>query len=334
MEEYKKYSIKKDELELSINLMGYDLIIEDCEGKDILIEVDDEEEIDKRLSIEMEDEKLKIAENTKTSFSGYSGGEIILKLPSMKKYSGEIKSMSGDIEINKISYSGGVYSTSGDIEITSLKGNTDLKATTTSGDINLEELEGKLNVRSMSGDIDINDAVLSSFDGNTVSGDLSCSGKFLIKEDSSIKTVSGDLELVIDAAENLLIKSATVSGEVDIDGDYESTEKGEPKDLKTLTIKTVSGDVGVEIDESCKNVYAESSKAAKDFGIHISRMFDKKMHNDIHRTVAAVVKRVPRGVEVIDKSDSGNQEHISRILKMLEDGKINAGEARDLIDAL
>ncbi|MDD5529728.1 MAG: DUF4097 family beta strand repeat-containing protein [bacterium] len=330
MEEYKKYPVKKDSLSISIALASYDLSIEGCEGNEVIIETDDKETADKRLTISMEGKELRITENSGISFGRYEG-ELVLRLPLKKQYSGGCKVASGDVEIKNVFYNGIIKSASGDIAIESLKG--DIEIGTTSGDIELNDIEGNANVHSMSGDIEINDGTIHSLDIATTSGDISFCGKLLLEKDCFIKSVSGDIELDISNAENLLIESKTLSGDIEIEGDY-SVSKEDKNGYKHLSLITVSGDINVELGDDCKNVYATTVKARDSFHRAGHGIFDRMIHNGVHRTIDEAVKRAPRGVEIVENEEPSRTEHISRILKMLEDGKVNAEQARELIDAL
>ncbi|MDD2890091.1 MAG: DUF4097 family beta strand repeat-containing protein [bacterium] len=329
MEEYKKYTVKKDALTISVALASYDLSIEGCKGDEVIIETDDKETADKRLTISMEGKELKITENP--GISCMCEGELVLRLPLKKQYSGECKIASGDMGIKNVSYNGILKSASGDIAVESLKGNVEIN--TASGDIELNGIEGNANIHSISGDVEINDGDMHSLDIATTSGDISFYGNLLLKKDSIIKTVSGDIELDISNAENLLIESQTLSGDIEIEGDY-SVSKENKNDCARLSLVTVSGDISTELGDGCKNIYVFTVKTRDSFRMAEHGIFDKMVHNGVHRTICEVVKRAPRGVEVVENEEPSRTEHISQILKMLEDGKVNAEQARELIDAL
>lgn len=309
MEEHKRYPIKWDELKLYITLAGSDLSIRECEGVDAIIEVEDKGKVD----IKFEANELSIKERAGNV------GELVLNLPIGKRYSGKCATASGDIELKNILYSGTISSSSGDIKA---KG-----------------LEGNIEIHSTSGDVDVEDVKLAGLSGSTVSGDFILSGRLALEDDAIIKTVSGDIELELQSSERLAIYSELMSGEVEMEGPYTLEWAESMRNYKTLTLKSVSGSINVKLSEDCKDVYIESRKLAKAFGIGIaSKIFDKAIHKTVHKVVDEilnkVVPRMPRGVEITGSKVSSKQEGISQILKMLEQGDVTAEEARKLIDSL
>jgi hypothetical protein len=341
MEEYKKYLIEGDKLQLHITLANYDLEIQGYDGNEIIIEVDDKEKANKRFDIEFENDKLKI-EQIHKSWDIIKGGRIILKMPDNKDYFGECKTQSGDMEIRDVGYRGRVYSASGDIELGSFKKETELEVKTTSGDISVQKLNGKIEAHSVSGDIEAKNISLQKLRVKTVSGEFNFSGNLPLKEDAMIKTVSGDIGFDIQETENLAIHIKTVSGEIDIDGSYKRGSKKEVKNYRNLFIKSISGEVEIKLGKETKDVYVETTKFSKSFCFGPGEFFDSsffkgmsgmgKTMDGMGKMFSKMFSHFPKGVKCTE-GDS-KDENISRILKMLEEGKISAKEAKELIDSL
>lgn len=317
MEEYKRYSIEKDSLRLDISLASYDLSIKGHEGNELVIETDDTKKADKRLNIEFGEEEIEIREER--DWKKTKGGKLALKLPKDKKYSGKCNSASGDIEIGDIFYKGKVSSASGNIALHSLKDKTEIEVKTASGDIETKNIEGKIETKSASGNIVLKDVILSELHAKTVSGDFEFSGKLSLEKNGSVKTVSGDIRLDIESGDNLCIYLKTM-GDTNIKEQHREW-KGEMKDWRRLMLKSLSGNIDVKSKEDLKNIYIESTKVMKSIKMKV-----------LSKGLEEFLSRIPRGVKV--KEDSSKEEHVSRILNMLESGKINAKEAKELIDSL
>ena len=317
MEEYKRHPIKKNRLSLDISLASYDLSIKGCEGNELVIETDDKEKADKRLNIEFEEEEIRISEDR--DWKRTKGGKLALKLPKDKNYSGKCSSASGNIDVENISYEGKISSASGNIELDTLKNKTYMVIKTASGNIEIKKIEGSLKIKSVSGNTRLEDVNLNKLQAKTVSGDFELSGKLSLEEDGSVKTVSGDIKLDIESENNLCIYLKTMGG-VDIKGHHPEW-KDEMKDWRSLVLKSLSGDVNTKLNEDLNNIYIESTKIMKDL----------KMHG-FFTGLDKFLSRIPRGVKVAE--GSSKEEHISRILNMLEKDKISAEEAKELIDSL
>jgi DUF4097 and DUF4098 domain-containing protein YvlB len=321
MEEYKKYPLKEDGLKLYVKLVSYDLSIEECEGSDVVVEVDDLERANKALDVRFEENVLTVEQKTGVS-NIRSGGDIVMRMPAGKRCSGECKSASGDIEIAGISFSGSVDTASGDIGLSSLKDRADLRLKSASGDISIREMDGKIGAHSVSGNVEVEDSSLSGLTSRTVSGDFTFSGKLLLGENAVVKTVSGDVSIDCREAENLGVSVKTMSGEIEVDGSYSSEWNEEAEKGSKLSLKTVSGEISVDIGENAKNVCVQS-KSAK--GLGAFKMFGTADFKEMF-------SHMPKGVRV--GQGESREEQVSRILKMLEQEKVTAGEATELIDAL
>lgn len=238
----------EDITKLISDVKSYDVILEKSQESEIKVEVYGSKKSDKDIKVELVNKELHINQAGSTFCFGFcwSNEKVIVYVPDnleistlLKSTSGdiivksalttesEIKTTSGDIDIryaNKIN----AKSTSGEIEIGELKTGT-LKSTsgditvkkvefmnakTTSGEIEVEQLNGYGNFSSTSGDIDIN--------------------AFTIRDDSSLETTSGDIEIYLKNEAN--IYTDTKSGEAHIKKSHGEHE---------LNLKTTSGDITV-----------------------------------------------------------------------------------------
>lgn len=133
------------------------------------------------------------------------------------------QTVSGDILINGESIVDDfrIKTTSGDIDISSVKGNSNIK--TISGDIEIDNIDGRITLATTSGDIEIDN--------------------FNITEDSSFKTVSGDVNLSLTINSNYEIRYKTVSGDIKVPNN--SYVHG-TSPYNIINIKTTSGDIKVK----------------------------------------------------------------------------------------
>ncbi len=157
-------------------------------------------------------------------------------LDSLKVNNLDFNTTSGDIKIEGSLNSNelNLKTVSGDIEANSIETGIG-KLNTTSGDIDIEYLTGEYNIKTISGEIEVN-----NFDGNfnisSTSGDVLINN-FGIITDSSIKTISGDVDVILQNNYECRVETNTVSGSERI---RNSNNSG-----KLLKIKTTSGDIKV-----------------------------------------------------------------------------------------
>lgn len=174
---------------------------------------------------------------------GYSGERICYKLivPTDNSFDAEVKTTSGDIEIDSCKISGLVASTSGGVEISSVNGSK-LEVNTTSGGISVKEAEysGDVSIKSTSGDINIENIECADLDTSSTSGECtievckaakymhkSSSGSFEAKDikTESINTNTTSGEIRISDAETGDVKAESSSGSIKIELDkFESVE--------------------------------------------------------------------------------------------------------------
>lgn len=132
----------------------------------------------------------------------------------------KVKTVSGEISINKISSEEiTLETTSGDIEANSIS-STDSNITTVSGEISLNYLSNMAKIKTTSGDVEIND--------------------LMINKDSKISSVSGEISINMNKESNCIIKTDTLSGSTHIKNNYYDNGDYE------LNIKTTSGNIEIK----------------------------------------------------------------------------------------
>lgn len=151
----------------------------------------------------------------------------------------ELKTTSGDVLIkNDIKVSNvTVQSVSGNIETKNIDG--DIVFKTTSGDIITNKVTGDADIKSISGKVYIS-SLTGKFNIKTTSGGIKID-YFSIEETSDIKTISGDVKIILDKEKSIRVSHDTISGNIKITDEIETD-----RDSYKLNIKTTSGDIKID----------------------------------------------------------------------------------------
>lgn len=143
-----------------------------------------------------------------------SGSHANLTIYAPKNSSFRVDGTSTGFELSNIAGQVRVNTMSGDIELDGGSGNVELESV--SGDVVVKDASGRLNLSSVSGDIDAKGKA-QQFDAQTVSGSIRAEiGK---SNDIKLESVSGDIEILLELAENARLLAGTVSGDIDINFD-------------------------------------------------------------------------------------------------------------------
>lgn len=182
-------------------------------------------------------------------------------IPKTYEKSLEIKSVSGDIEVNEsLKFEDlTISSTSGDVKMGNIEAKN-IKIETISGDIKLQDIKSdNLKLKAVSGDIKALSAI-GNIEAKTTSGEIefykidgkidatSVSGNiksedFKITGDSRVKTTSGDVKMYLNQESNCEIQTKTTSGNVTLPN-RRNVMGVEP--YVELNIQTVSGNIRLE----------------------------------------------------------------------------------------
>ena len=171
-----------------------------------------------------------------------------------------------------------------------------------SGDIDMEEMRGSMKAKLISGDLDIKKGTLKGFEGKLISGDFSFKGDLDLESDIALKSVSGDVR----------INAAKRSG------------KGQ------LMIKAVSGDIDVNCTQEGDQISSVGA-GFKEFNLSSLGKLGKlgKLSKIFTFTNDSSAKQ-DMTVDVEQQEDRS----ASRILDMLNEGKIDVAQAEKLLKAL
>ena len=170
--------------------------------------------------------------------------EYTIEVPS--RFSAEVSSTSGDVQVTSVEGECAVYGSSGDVFLKTIGGNAFVGVS--SGDVEIRGVQGDIQLRSSSGDAMIRDAG-GSINLAASSGDMEVYG---VSGDATVELASGDF--VIDGCEGDVV-SRTVSGNAilkDVLGSVRAVAgSGDvsmnilPVGEKEFRVNTSSGDVSV-----------------------------------------------------------------------------------------
>ncbi len=271
----KEEHIKKEQLislfdleKVSLEFKSSDVNVFFTEDNQIRVVQYSYKELDEELLFKVDKtaKHITVIESTKPRFfvfyMGFMEQSVYdVYIPKEYKESLEIKSVSGDVEVEEnlkfkdltISSTSGdikmgnieaknikIESISGDIKLGDLI-DEDLKLKTVSGDIRVESAKGKVEAKTTSGTIEI-----QKFEGEveltSISGDVK-SDDFKVTGASRVKTTSGNVRMYLNQDSNCEIQTKSVSGNVTLPN-RRNVMGIEP--YAELNIETISGNIRLE----------------------------------------------------------------------------------------
>jgi DUF4097 and DUF4098 domain-containing protein YvlB len=159
--------------------------------------------------------------------------------------SAEVKTASGDIQLDTVDRDVRVKTASGDFALQEARGTTHIQ--TASGDVAVQRAAGDTTVQAVSGDVWIRDAG-SSLHINTVSGDQRLEA--VVEGAVEAHAVSGDILIGVRRGSSVYVDANTISGstasELDLaDAPAEEPADDAPERMVEVRAKTVSGDISI-----------------------------------------------------------------------------------------
>lgn len=183
------------------------------------------------------------------------------------KASLEVKSVSGDVDIEAIGGEAQLNCVSGDVTITNVAGVDvnlvsgdlvienamgDAKLVTVSGNIHATRIRGSVNASSVSGAIDLEDvSEANRVEGKNVSGNITYSGDVRPQGRYEFNSHSGNVRMVIPGSAAFEFEANSFSGVIDTDFALTVTGKISPKEVRgtvgdggaTIRLRTFSGNI-------------------------------------------------------------------------------------------
>lgn len=150
----------------------------------------------------------------------------------------EIRTASGDVDIDQVNGQALVHSASGDVRLREAGSSCDVK--TASGDIVVEQVADDALLHTTSGDVRVG-AAAGNVSARSVSGDVQLTD--LVTGRTEVNTVSGDVEIGVHAGSVASVELVTMAGETDTD--FPVTDEAPTADAPVLHLKvtTKSGDI-------------------------------------------------------------------------------------------
>jgi hypothetical protein len=160
------------------------------------------------------------------------------------------KAVSADVIVRGTQAPVSVETVSGDVSLEQGAGSYGI--TTVSGDVVSRGLSGELALRTTSGDARITASRLTSFNLNTVSGDVIIESPLIAGQHYFAKTVSGDLHVLVPEGTGVTVQMKSVSGSVKSELPAEIIKAGRRSwqgringGGATLEMQSVSGDLRI-----------------------------------------------------------------------------------------
>ena len=239
-------------VEIEIKVPVGDVDVETIDGEESLITVEGTEKMLEQLSVEQQGRRIVVELRGKKPFgvtimigdlTWGSGGRLCVRARVPHGSQAFLATAAADMKLRGRIRSLDSKSASGDLVVT---GEIERDATvkTVSGDVRLERVGGELRFTTVSGDVLVR-SVARSVEGKAVSGDVRLEST---REGTvTVQSVSGDIEVGVEAGTNLDVDAGSVSGDLSSEVPLGS-EPGETEDAgPTLVLrgKTVSGDFRV-----------------------------------------------------------------------------------------
>lgn len=202
---------------VEIKTVSGDCVIKKGSSSEIKVHVvytypDDEFEVvfeEEGNTLVMKEEFIKKERN----WSHHGKSHWTVTLPEKTKV--KFKSASGDLDANGLRNGLSAKVASSDVTAKDIFGNIRIKSA--SGDIKINDSSGEMTVEVASGDITLSD-VKGTFNIKAASSDIEANG-IQFNEESSFKTVSGELLVKLSKSSTVDLSLATVSGDITLDYD-------------------------------------------------------------------------------------------------------------------
>ena len=164
-----------------------------------------------------------------------------------------VKSVSGDVTLTKAAAGAECASVSGDVKASDIKGGID--AGSVSGDVTVRRVEGSIEASSVSGSVDLRDVSgAETVKAKTVSGDVTFESLTAPKGRYVLESHSGDVTINLPADSSFELEVETFSGDIDTDFDIKVSGKMSPREIRgtvnkggaLVTAKSFSGSVSIK----------------------------------------------------------------------------------------
>lgn len=165
----------------------------------------------------------------------------------------EANAVSGDITAKKVDKGMAIETVSGDLQLEDINGDANLE--TVSGAIILNRIKGSVDAETVSGEIELREVSMArDVEAKTVSGDITYHGDINPQGRYTLKTHSGDVELMLPADAGFELEAETYSGHIDCDFKVSVTGRIKSRQISgtvnqggaLLRLTTFSGSITIE----------------------------------------------------------------------------------------
>lgn len=165
----------------------------------------------------------------------------------------EVDVVSGDVEVMKAAKGLDCKSVSGDIELQGITGDAFLK--TVSGDITVEQLVGSVEAETISGDLELSGVSKAKLvKANVLSGSITYQGTISPEGKYELKSHSGEIEMLLPSDSAFDLEAKTFSGDIESDFEIVVTGKFSKKKIQgtvnggggAVILSTFSGDISLK----------------------------------------------------------------------------------------
>lgn len=236
---------------LDVTLPAGDLDVETIDGDESVVSVQGDERLVEQTAVSFDGSVLSISFQGKRAFGisislgdfSFGNGRLHVRAQVPHSSRANITTASADVKLRGRLASLEAKTASGDL---ALSGEVEQDATikTVSGDVTIDRVGGDLRLTSVSGDATVRSTGASA-EVKTVSGDVRLES--MREGHATLQSVSGDIELGIEAGSNLDVDAGSVSGDLSSEVPLGSDLAAAAGEGPTLVVrgKSVSGDFRV-----------------------------------------------------------------------------------------
>jgi hypothetical protein len=177
---------------------------------------------------------VRVTETSSSFFCFFCSRGVRYRIAVPKGAQADIRTASGEIDVEGLSGAVSLASVSGDVRAGDLTGG--LTVSTTSGEVRLDGIVGALKAETISGDVILEDGKIDGATVSTTSGEVQLDG---VGGALHLTSVSGDIQ--VREARDGQLELSTTSGEIEYQGSLARES--------TNTLDSISGDVHLRLPE-------------------------------------------------------------------------------------
>ena len=238
-------------IELDVSVPAGDVEVETIDGEEALVAVEGDERLVEQTEVRFDGNVLSVEFRGKKPFGiaisigdfSFGNGKLRVRAQVPHASGARITTASADVKLRGRLQSLEAKTASGDLV---LSGEVEQDATikTVSGDVRIDRVGGDLRLTTVSGDARVH-SIGGSVEAKTVSGDVRIDS---VREGHvTLQSVSGDIEVGVEAGTNLDVDAGSVSGDLTSEVPLGSDAASAAGEGPTLVVrgKSVSGDFRV-----------------------------------------------------------------------------------------